>query len=242
MGISCHLRCRGDGKLYSLISSSVPENMVLGATCSNGSVELPCNIVSLEHDQYVAVVVDFDSSQRLDFFLESKNGGVREPFGSLHVNPRRYSLASKINGILRTDLCNSIRNIDSSGIKRELPFTCDGFVPSPDGLLARGEIAQLETGEIQEIVAFDSQANIVGRSSVFLNEDAVAKTGCSLIYSIEVPHNLKGLCLAAVGSSGRYVSAVKAYKQKQYKKMLDSSLDFFCHAAEDPRYLSLIHI
>lgn len=236
MSISCLGRCRGDSKLYTLLRVDVPAGNRVVAKGSYGLSSLPCSLVHLQDDQFVLVNPDLDVVQRVDFLLESQDDAAPILTGSLKINAARYAVASKLNGKLRADMCAAIRNIDSSGIHRELAFTCDGFIPKEDGLIVRGEIARPEEGGIVEVVAFDSSANIVGRSSLFLNDGLSAYSDANLKYSVVIPYGLHGLCLAALDGEGRFVNAIKCFNGKAYKDALDLSWSYYANASDDPRY------
>lgn len=235
MSTSCQGRCRGDGKLYTLLRIDSGDDCIPCAKNHYGATELPCSLVKLSEDQFVLATPDFDVEQRVEIWVEA-NGGGSILYGSLSINPLRYALSSKLNGKLRAEMCSAIRNIDSSGIHRELAFTCDGFIPKEGGLIVRGEVANPDNGRISEIVAFDSSAHVVGRSSLFLNDGLSSYTSALLKYSINIPYGLKGLCLAALDDTGRFVGAMKCFKEDAYKEALDASSNFFANAADDHRY------
>lgn len=236
MSVSCLGRCRGDGKLYTLVRLDLSMGKHPVARNSYGSLSLPCNLVHLEGDRFVVVTPDFRVKQRVEIWLEGRNVEDCVFAGSIKINASRYAVESKLNGKLRVEMCNAIRNIDSSGIHRELAFTCDGFVPKENGLIARGEIAKPERGSIAEVIAFDSAARIVGRSRLFLNDGLSDYSDCNLNYSITVPCGLNGLCLAAIDNKGRYVGAFKCFNGKAYKGAFDLSWSYYANAADDPRY------
>ena len=245
MRVICKGRCRGDGKLYTLVEISGMEGAEPYATSFCGEQEVPCHLIHLSGSQYVLVAVDFTRDQRVLFYSDRTaclNGEIGAEFP---INPKRYTFASKANGVLRKELCAQIRNIDSSGSRRELCLTCDGFIQcNEDGkgaFLIRGSVSNSQVLHIDHLVAFDSSGSIISRDSFFLDSIGETEGSYSLRrYSIYVPiviSALDGLCIAAVDEHGRYANAVISYKHDAYVWMADRSIRFQRHAVDDPSYM-----
>ena len=151
------LNCRGDGKLYLLYEAASVFPDAVESQSPNGQI-LPARIIPISETEFVAVLADFGVDQSLSFFSGDNVIYQRR------INPGKFSIESKVNGLLRAEHCGQFRNIDRSGVHALASIQIESFIPCVDGVIVRGVLSGTDYLEGDRIVAFNEEACVVGES------------------------------------------------------------------------------
>lgn len=192
-------RCRGNGKLYLLLSITGCDDGVHGITTESTEGNfLPAYYVKLERalGKETGVLTLFASKalQRVTITAESGNRS------SFTVHPWVSSLSSKINGFLRKEMCSEIRNIDMRGLVSGTVLSCDLVVPTPNSVIIKGQYSVSEGDGILSVRVHDELGRLLNVPCVLhtldmagSDSDSTSSTGA---YSIELDNFDNTVCLS----------------------------------------------
>lgn len=150
MKIQCKGRCRGDGKLYSLLALEGFADPRVESLSPSGIV-LPSCLVNLGNGEYVLVLAGFSVGQEVCVFEKgSKEDGI-----TWRETPKQYAFESKANGLLKRVVCDRIRNIDKPKLESEFVLEPTMFF-SQDGESYMSAVASGEgMGDLESAVLYD---------------------------------------------------------------------------------------
>lgn len=223
------LNCRGDGKLYLLYEAASVFPDAVESQSPNGQI-LPARIIPISETEFVAVLADFGVDQSLSFFSGDNVIYQRR------INPGKFSIESKVNGLLRAEHCGQFRNIDRSGVHALASIQIESFIPCVDGVIVRGVLSGTDYLEGDRIVAFNEEACVVGESLLFNNLIADANPGL-INFSLHIPEVGDSLCICIHRASGHLDTFINL-KKDMLKELLDEADRNHACAFDQPRYLS----
>lgn len=234
MSIKTLCRCRGTGKCYIAIRlDGVNCDINLAAFTVDGK-PLPSNLIELSEDEYVLVLADLNKKQ---VFTIADKENHRNILYKETIHPLLFSMASKLNGRLKKDLCNSIRNIDFSGKHCRNEITCDLLSFTPHGQILVGQISGMDQMRCDGIAVLNDKGEIIGKpETTILSPDS--RDGSIYdyevkMYRVEEDH---GLVVAGTDGAGEFTGAFCCLKEKPMRNLIKSSTNYFMTAFEDPRY------
>lgn len=221
--------CRGDGKIYALLSIGQADGLKIENVTASGT-SLPFSLIKLNQNQFVLVLSDFSVNQSISIFDSSGNRLFHRSFCSFLL-----AFESKVNGVLRRELCEQIRNIDRSGLESKASISIDHFVPSVDGLILRGSFSAFADLPFNKLVALDPEGELIGSSQFLLDRKAL--DGADRIpFSIYLPELKESLCISAVDASGNHLGVFVSFKKDILKSFCEITKKEFCTAFDDVRY------
>ena len=238
MKVRCKGRCRGDGKLYALYVAENARAIEVRSSSPSGE-SLPSRVVALSDDEFVLVLVDFDIVQRVAFYVRGRVQEDELVLGSLFVDPKRFSLESKANGVLRKSLCDRIRNIDRSGLSILASLVVDALIPTAEGALVRGSLLNITDVAVGGVLALDKEGKVIGQTVDFLNKPLNPSEGFSgraaHYFSISIPSNAEWFCLCATNVEGDGICFV-ACQHHEVRNLWQRSRIHFSSSFEDLDY------
>ena len=238
--IRCKGRCRGNGKLYTLLEVPVEDGEQVIADSFRDGISYPNRLINLNGNEYVLVLPDFREGQEVRIATIDVEDGVHTGEAHMAISPARYALASKCNGVIRKSLCDRIRNIDEVGAHGEVLIACEGLIPTENGYLLRGSISNRFKGEVTDVVAYSLDGAILSDDCIFLNRFGAAssneRTATDTLFSMRIPFGADGVCLAAKDASGRICDSFVSMKQDVYEKLIEASAVEYMNATDDWRY------
>ena len=232
-------RCRGEGKLYLLLSISdcLSGTFEMRSSCESGNV-LPVYWVEVgataNERRVVVVLFDARTAQKLVVMGDAGDSAY------ISIRPISFSIASKFNGQLRPSLCNEIRNIDTRGLMSSVSLSCDSVVPTPRSYILRGSVAFPLGMDIPKVRVFDSSGARVDISSVVMNPEinvAVSsgeRTGAS--YSVEVNSFDCDLCVSLWSADDKPLGSPLVLRPHRRKMMLEQLTRTFATAFDQNGY------
>ena len=233
-------RCRGNGKLYTLLEVPVEDGEQVIADSFRDGISYPNRLINLNGNEYVLVLPDFREGQEVRIATIDVEDGDLTGEAHMAISPARYALASKYNGVIRKSLCDRIRNIDEVGAHGEVLIACEGLIPTENGYLLRGSISNRFKGEVTDVVAYSLDGAILSDDCVFLNRFGAAssneQSATDTLFSMHIPFDIDGVCLAAKDASGRICDSFVSMKQDVYEKLIEASAVEYMNATDDWRY------
>lgn len=174
-------RCRGEGKTYLWVRACIPEDcsLVASSVNSKGS-DLPCILLPLGllpkdgWREYVLVVFTSKRRQVVTFSEVDAMGNV-VVLGKRSVRPFQSTWASRINGVLRKDVCAKIRNYDWKGLGRQSIVTIDRCVDKNGSWLFRGSLfVSCENDKSAFVTVFDASGDELCADVRYLSASAAS--------------------------------------------------------------------
>ena len=191
-------RCRGNGKFYLLVSvSDCDINSLKVTSCSGRGTQLPAYFIPVQQEErsFFAVIVLFGAKVRQVVTLVSEVGQSVK----LIIRPVHFSIASKINGRVRKQLCDEIRNIDSRGLISGIPLSCDLVVPTSNSVILRGYYS-IDEKEIPAVRVHNMQGERIEAPSVLFpgnsGDDEAGVASSVGAYSVELNSFDETVCLS----------------------------------------------
>lgn len=221
--------CRGAGKVYQLLKGPSRGEYSLESE-SLGGEKLPCRLVSLSSDEYVAVFADFAIRQA---------ARIRDSIGnvvcSFTVHPVAKMLESKKNGVLHRELCQRIRNIDAFGPNSVAPLSLIGFTPHPDGVIVRGMLSPDIVEDCVFVAAYDCKGRQLGVTSPVTGQSSSSGANAPH-FSVALPPVEGFLALSTLDSCGNQLGVFACYKKDAVEQNYKSLTRSFSNASNEPRY------
>lgn len=172
------LNCRGDGKLYLLYEAASVFPDAVESQSPNGQI-LPARIIPF---QRLNLLLSLPILVSTNLFLSLAEIKIYQR----RINPGKFSIESKVNGLLHAEHCGRFRNIDRSGVHALASIQIESFIPCVDGVIVRGVLSGTDCLEGDRIIAFNEEACVVGESLLFNNLIADANP-CLTNFSLHIP-------------------------------------------------------
>lgn len=224
MRVVSQRRCRGSRKLYLylVLSDGDFSEMSCRSRVVTSKEDLPVSlhIVDRAKSEISLVVVLFDTSVPQDLALSDASGESL----ALRVSPALFSIASKINGRIRADLCGLMRSADSSWRLGVPQVSCESAVFGFDRVTLKGSVRLFSVCREVEVRVFDRGGTRVDSSDAVGIPVVTDGEGGLASYSVTVPNRIQTLCVSFWDRDTNHVLASFVLQKWRFKQLFEESL------------------